>query len=167
MKPLDIVMISLLVGLITFPVGAMAKGDQVGATTEALREVIVSHTDKNGILQLYCIKEDGSNSRQITHSEHGCRMPNCSPDGKQLVYVEQVGHGLSLRISDLDGRNARTLGDEGRNLMPSWLPDSQHIVWMRVKPQPIQDPARNSEITGIRCNLKAFTRSSMQQTTVT
>ena len=25
-----------------------------------LREVIVSHTDGNGILQLYCMKEDGS-----------------------------------------------------------------------------------------------------------
>ena len=138
--------IGLLAGAIALPVGTMAKEDQGVATTEALREVIVSHTDKKGILQLYRMKEDGSNSRQITHSERGCRMPNCSPDGKQLVYVEQVGHGLLLRISDLDGRNARTLGDEGRNLMPSWLSDSQHIVWMRVKSQPRQDPARNSEI---------------------
>ena len=109
-----------------------------------LREIIVSHTDQNGVLQLYRMKEDGSDSRQLTHSERGCRMPACSSDGERLVYVQQVGHGLSLWISNLDGKNSRALSDDGRNLLPSWLPDSKHIVWM--KPQPGQDPSRNSQI---------------------
>lgn len=109
-----------------------------------LREVVVSHTDDKGILQLYRMNEDGSHSRQLTHSERGCRMPASSPDGKRLVFVQQIGHGLSLWISDLDGKNARALSDDGRNLLPSWLPDSKHVVWM--KPQPGQDPSRNSQI---------------------
>lgn len=109
-----------------------------------LREVIVSHTDDNGILQLYRMNEDGSNSRQLTYSERGCRMPACSPDGERLVYVQQVGHGLSLWISDLDGKNARALSDARRNLVPSWLPDSKHVVWMKT--QPGQDPSRDSQI---------------------
>nr|WP_236649369.1 LpqB family beta-propeller domain-containing protein [Rhodopirellula sp. SM50] len=71
-------------------------------------------------------------------------MPASSPDGKRLVFVQQIGHGLSLWISDLDGKNARALSDDGRNLLPSWLPDSKHVVWM--KPQPGQDPSRNSQI---------------------
>ena len=58
--------------------------------------------------------------------------------------MQQVDHGLSLRISDLDGKNARALSDEGRNLVPSWLPDSKHVVWMKT--QPGQDPSRNSQI---------------------
>ena len=109
-----------------------------------LREVIVSHTDSNGVLQLYRMKENGSDSRQLTYSEHGCRMPACSSDGEKLVYVQHDGHGLSLRVSNLDGKNSRTLRNNGRNLLPSWLPDSKHIVWMNTEPG--QDPSRNSQI---------------------
>lgn len=121
-------------------VGTVLAGDQ-------LREVIVSHTDEKGVLQLYRMNEDGTDSRQITHSKNGCRMPSCSPDRKKVAYVEQIGHGLALRISDLNGDNAKTLIGEGMNLMPSWIPDSEHLVWMKVKLQPKkQDPARNAQI---------------------
>jgi TolB protein len=93
------------------------------------------------------MKENGSDSRQLTHSKRGCRMPACSFDGKKLVYVQQVGNGLSLWISDLDGKNARALIEDGRNLLPSWVPDSKHIVWMSVGPvRKNQDPASNSQI---------------------
>ena len=110
----------------------------------ALREVIVGHTDEKGILQLYRMKENGTESRQLTFSKHG--WPSCSPDGKKLAYVEQINHGLAIRISDPDGRNIRTLVKEGMNLIPSWFPDSDQLVWMKVQPQPRQDPARNAQI---------------------
>ena len=71
-------------------------------------------------------------------------MPACSSDGKKLVYVQHHGHGLSLRVSNLDGNNSRNLHSDGRNLLPSWLPDSKHIVWMKTEPG--QDPSRNSQI---------------------
>ena len=136
MKPVSRVAIAFLGSLLSLPLFA----------GEALREVIVSHTDEQGVLQLYRMKEDGSDSRQLTFSKHGCRMPSISPDGKKLAYVEQVDHSLAIRVSDPDGQNARTLIKEGMNLIPSWLPDSEHLVWMKVKPQPKQDPARNAQI---------------------
>ena len=136
MKPFTRVATALLFGLLSLPPGAKA----------ALREVIVSHTDEKGVLQLYLMREDGSDSRQLTFSKHGCRMPSISPDGKKLAYVEQVDHSLAIRVSDPDGQNVRTLIKEGMNLIPSWLPDSEQLVWMKVKPQPKQDPARNAEI---------------------
>jgi len=112
-----------------------------------LREVIVSHTDEKGILQLFRMKKDGSDSRQLTHSKTGCTMPSCSPDGTQLVYVEQRGHNLSLCRSDIDGKNPRVLVREGRNLLPSWVPDSRHIVWMKARQTEWrQDPAHNSQL---------------------
>lgn len=112
-----------------------------------LREVIVSHTDDNGILQLFRMKEDGADSVQLTHSKQGCRMPAVSPDGKKLVYAEVVNHSLSLLLSDIDGKNARALVSEGMNLLPSWLQDSRHIVWMKAqRGQKKQDPASNSRI---------------------
>jgi len=129
---------------IAFPGFAGAQGGPSAAIQAGLRHVIVSHADENGILQLYRVQEDGSDRRQLTHSEQGCRMPACSPEGDKLVYVQRVGHGLSLWISDLDGKNARALTDEGMNLVPSWLPDSLHIVWMKT--QPGQDPSHNGQI---------------------
>mgnify|MGYP001444303497 CR=1 FL=1 len=97
-------------------------------TGEELREVIVSHTDNKGILQLFRKKEDGSGSVQITHSEKGCRMPVVSPDGKKLVYAEVVKGSLSLWLSNIDGKNPRVLTNDGMNLIPSWLPDSRQIL---------------------------------------
>jgi Tol biopolymer transport system component len=136
MKPFTLVAIALITSLLTSPLFGVA----------ALREVIVSHADEKGVLQLYRMKEDGTSSRQLTQSKHGCRQPSCSPDGTKLAYVEQVGHALAIRISDPDGQNLLTLIKEGMNLFPSWLPDSEQLVWMKVKPQPKQDPARNAQI---------------------
>jgi Tol biopolymer transport system component len=112
-----------------------------------LREVIVSHTDNNGILQLFRMKEDGSDSKQLTHSKSGCRMPAVSPDGKKLIYAQQVDHSLSLWLSDIDGRNPRATVSEGMNVLSSWAPDGRHIVWMKAKrARKKQDPASNSQI---------------------
>ncbi len=110
----------------------------------ALREVIVSHSDDNGVLQLFEVREDGSARRQLTDSARGCLMPACSPDGTKLVYVEQSEKGMTLRLADIDGQNAKALTEPGMNLVPSWVPDSKHIVWMIA--QRGEDPSRNSQI---------------------
>ena len=136
MKPFTRVATAFLTALLGLPPGAEA----------ALREVIVSHTDEKGVLQLYRMKEDGTDSRQLTFSKHGCQQPSCSPNGKKLSYVEQVDHSLAIRVSDSDGQNVRTLIKEGMNLIPSWFPDSEQLVWMKMKAQPKQDPARNAQI---------------------
>jgi len=139
--------VSVLVGVISFLALMMAKTSFGYASADALREVIVSHTDDNGILQLFRMKEDGSDSLQLTHSKHGCRMPSVSPDGKKLVYVKQVDHSLSLWLSGIDGKHALTLVSGGMNLIPTWLPDSKHIVWMKTQPgKKREDPASNSQI---------------------
>ena len=114
---------------ISFTAPTLAEKIPTTRTVTKLRELIVSHTDDKGILQLYRMKEDGSGSQQITNSKRGCQMPSCSPDGKKLLYVERIGHALSICISDIDGKNARVLIDEGVNLIPSWVPDSLHIVF--------------------------------------
>ena len=130
----------------TFGISELAVASEIpaGVRKTELRELVVSHADKKGILQLYRMKEDGSDRRQITHSKRDCQMPACSPDGRKLVYTQQVDHSLAITICDVDGGNARALVKEGMNLLPSWLPDSRHIVWMRS--QPGKDPSRNSRI---------------------
>ncbi len=112
-----------------------------------LREVIVSHTDANGILQLYRMKEDGSDSRQLTHGDHPCMQPACSADGEKIAYVQQSRNGMGIWLCDTDGKNAKELIKAERILVPSWLPDSKHIVWMNAgQGQKNKDPAGNSQI---------------------
>ena len=135
---------ALVASIIFIPVGAGAQELSDDLAKFKLREVVVSHADEKGVLQLYRMKEDGTDRQQLTDSKRGCRMPACSPDGKKLIYVQQVDHAHSLWISDMDGQNPRVLVDKGLNLVPSWLPDSKHIVWMRA--QPGQDPSRKSQI---------------------
>ena len=155
MKPFTRVATALLFALLGLPPGAEG----------GLREVIVSHTDEKGVLQLYRMKENGTDSRQLTFSKHGCQQPSCSPNGKKLSYVEQVEHSLAIRVSDPDGQNVRTLIKEGMNLIPSWFPDSEQLVWMKVKPQPKQDPARNAQIhvVNVRTGKKSRLFSDKEQ----
>ena len=65
----NVLRIGLLVGIILFSGLAVAKEIQGTLTEDELREVIVSRTDENGILQLFRMKEDGSDSLQFTHSK--------------------------------------------------------------------------------------------------
>ena len=105
--------VRLLFGILSFLGLMVAKPSFGDSTKDSLREVIVSHTDGNGILQLFRMKEDGSGSLQLTHSKRACRMPAVSPDGKKLVYVKQVEHSLSLWLSDIDGKKPHSLVSGG------------------------------------------------------
>ena len=140
-------MIRILVSVLSF-LGLMLANQSLGGSKfDSLRELIVSHTDKNGTLQLFRMNEDGSDSLQLTDSMYGCRMPAVSPDGKKLVYVKEVDHSLSLWLSGIDGSNPHSLVSGGMNLLPSWLPDSKRIVWMKTQPgKKREDPANHSQI---------------------
>ncbi|MCR9201137.1 MAG: LpqB family beta-propeller domain-containing protein [Planctomycetaceae bacterium] len=116
-------------------------------TDAQLRVVIVSYAQKNGNLQLYRVMEDGTSARRITDGQSNCMMPAWSPSGKQVVYVRQSQTGLDLWLCDPDGHNHVRLTESGRNRVPSWAPDSKHIVWMVSEPQNRQqDPAASSQL---------------------
>ena len=117
------------------------------STKVPLRDVIVSHTDNHGILQLYRMNEDGSDSRQLTKGSHHCVQPACSADGAKIVYVQRSNEGMAIWCCDPDGEDSKELLKSERVLLPSWLPDSKHIVWMSVgSVGRNQDPASNSQI---------------------
>lgn len=129
---------------------AAAKGSSGSkATTEnsQLREIIVSYAQANNKLQLYRVKEDGSSRRRITDGKDDCMMPAWSPDRKKVVYVRQNDEGLNLWLCDPNGKDHKPLTQSGRTRVPSWLPDSKHVVWMVSTPgKRAQDPAANSQL---------------------
>ena len=93
MQILQTLLIGFLATAIVLPELTFAEEPPAASTGAELCEIVVSHTDEMGILQLYRMKEDGSGRRQLTHSKRGCRMPACSPDGRKLVYLQQADHG--------------------------------------------------------------------------
>lgn len=112
-----------------------------------LRDIIVSYAQGNSRMQLYRVKEDGSSRRRITDGTHDCMMPAWSPNGKQVAYVRQSKEGLNLWLCDPDGREQKRLTQSGINRVPSWLPDSKHLVWMVSTPNgSAEDPAASSQL---------------------
>ena len=124
-----------------------ASGSESFSVKPRLREIIVSYAQGNSKLQLYRVNEDGSSRRRITDGEHNCMMPEWSPNGQQVVYVRQGKDGLNLWLCDPDGEHHKPLTRSGSNRVPSWLPDSKHVVWMvSTSDKGAQDPAANSQL---------------------
>lgn len=124
-----------------------ASGTESFSVKPRLREIIVSYAQGNSKLQLYRVNEDGSSRRRITDGEHNCMMPEWSPNGQQVVYVRQGKDGLNLWLCDPDGKHHKPLTPSGSNRVPSWLPDSKHVVWMvSTSDKGAQDPAANSQL---------------------
>lgn len=125
----------LLCAVTTGPYVQAAPAETATPSTRPLREIIVSYADESRKLQLYRLNEDGSARRRITDGTRDCSMPAWSPDGKKLVYVQEGGGGNALWLSSPDGKNPQMLAGSGVNMIPSWLPDSKHIVWMTLTPE--------------------------------
>ena len=61
--------------------------------------------------------------------------------------MEQINHAMTIRVCDIHGENTKTIIGEGINVIPSWMPDSLHIVWMKVQPnKEKKDPVSNAKI---------------------
>lgn len=109
--------------LFTLVVGACGDADVItNPDAPELSKGLIAFPgrDAQGRQQLYTIKVDGTDRRQLTF-ENNNSMPSWSPDGARLVYVSRTP-APNLTIMDRDGANKRTLvtGDA-----PDWGPNDQ------------------------------------------
>ena len=74
-----------------------------------LREV-----DESGILQLFHMQEDGSNKRQLTHSDQGCRMPAWSPNGSESKLISRPPADQDADLKLLIEQKVPTYSSEGK-----------------------------------------------------
>ncbi len=117
--------VTLVLLLFTLVFGACGGGDAGGGTdpdAPAVSDGLIAFPgrDAQGRQQLYTIKADGTDRRQLTF-ENDNSMPSWSPNGARLVYVSRTPMP-NLTIMDADGGNKRTLviGDS-----PDWGPNDQ------------------------------------------
>ncbi|WP_433940199.1 hypothetical protein [Paenibacillus lautus] len=95
-------------------------------------ELLFASPDSGGVTQLYRIRTDGTERRQITHLTDGpLHDVRISPDGTFALYTSP-GASISM-ISTVDLANGTIYALEGgplaKNYFPVWSPDSKSIAY--------------------------------------
>jgi Tol biopolymer transport system component len=115
----------------------MVTAGPVHATYPARNGLIVFAADTGEGPQLYTVRPNGKELRQITDLAEGAGAPDWSPDGSRIVFG--LG-GCTIAFVDPDGSNVTPLpqGEPHANDVcegdPSFTPDGSQIVFSRFDP---------------------------------
>ena len=95
--------------------------------------------DRNGLIafqaqtdhgvQIFTIRPNGKDLRQITHVDGEATAPDWSPDGRRIAFAL---NDCSVAIMDADGSNLSLIADDPAKCQgdPSFTPDGSRIVFM-------------------------------------
>ena len=90
-------------------------------------------SDRSGEGFKICVMDaNGENVKEIIKAGNrlGFSFPAWSPDGKKIVYANQVENNLEIFTCDPNGDNVKQLTKlGGRNSYPAWSPDSKQIMF--------------------------------------
>ncbi len=91
--------------------------------------LIVFASDATGQDEIYTIRSDGSDLRQLTTGSGG--TPSWSPDGEQIVYSAIQGDSLDLFVMNADGTNQRHLLSlpDTNEFGAKWSPNGEYIAF--------------------------------------
>lgn len=94
---------------------------------------IVYASNEDGSMNIYTMKSDGTDVKQLTHTDHCYNGgPFFSPDGQRIVFRadREIPHYLQIYMMDLDGKNLVQLTNSNAvNWAPFWHPSGSAIVY--------------------------------------
>jgi Tol biopolymer transport system component len=126
----------LLAGLVV----AAAAAAPAMATYPDHNGRLVFQADTGTGYELYTIRPNGKDLRQVTNVEGDAVLADWSPDGRQIVYEHGSEDFARVEIMNTDGSNVRDLTGTGLGGQfsfagdPSFTPDGRHIVFSRYIP---------------------------------
>lgn len=89
-------------------------------------------SDRTGNQDVYVSDIDGSNVEVLTQGGVGERnwrdSPDWSPDGRFVAYQSGVAPSFQIMLVNVRDQTTKFVTSEGRNVEPSWAPDSRHLV---------------------------------------
>jgi Tol biopolymer transport system component len=87
-------------------------------------------SDRDGDLEVYTMRPNGSSVRQLTFNDGFEFQPNWSPDGGQITFTSDRTDSAEVYVMDADGTNQTNLtgNHAGGDFFSAWSPDGRKIV---------------------------------------
>src|SRR4029077_16184768 len=84
-----------------------------------------------GAVQVWTMKQNGTDKQQVTHMSGVAIFPDYSPDGSEIVFAAQPAGATSRNIYVVpsDGGTPQQLTTVGNNVYPAFSPDGSEIVF--------------------------------------
>src|SRR5215207_878926 len=74
---------------------------------------------------------DSTAAEQLTDDGGADYQPDCSPDGKTVVFVRYDGRAMELMLLEFESRTVRALTTNGGvNVEPRWSPDGRRLAYV-------------------------------------
>ena len=98
---------------------------------------VVFQSNRSGVFQIYSMKADGSDVRQLTNMPDDRYCPSYSRDGKLIAFAHGSGGKSDVCIMASDGSAAHQLTRDGLdNSHPHWSPDGRRILFNSSRTTP-------------------------------
>jgi TolB protein len=100
------------------------------------KELLKQNQIRPTYLELWLMKDDGSQKRQITNLGAASFAPSFFPDGRRIIFSSNLGStggmgNFELYAVDLDGTNLeRITFSDGFDGFPMFSPDGKKLVWV-------------------------------------
>ena len=90
--------------------------------------------ERNGQTDIFAVDRDGSGLRQLTNDSARELAMSWSPDGKQIVYRQELPGNDEIFIIGADGSDPINLtGHRSNDLSPDWSPDGKSILFESIR----------------------------------
>jgi Tol biopolymer transport system component len=119
------------------PLGSSAAAQSKTPTPPAASGLrgLIAYSTQDG--DIWVMRVDGSNRRQVTSAGGHDFDPSLSPDGRRVVFRTSRGHyapdptgtGVEgIMVADVDGSREREIQPRRGGLFPDWSPDGRRIA---------------------------------------
>jgi len=126
-----------LLAALTGTLATLALAPSALATFPARNGPIVFGADTGSGSQLYTVRPNGHELRQIAHVDGDAVFPDWSPDGRRIVFALETEDGSSIELLNADGSHMTDLTPRSSCCasQPSFTPDGMRIVFERFIPE--------------------------------